>query len=114
MEMTRFLRLAMWRYSIDPRTKKYGKGYGILSFVRKYKKQLLDTGLDALKTASKKLVHKTGDFLGDKFTDAVAKSSEDKILKPEHVINENPRNVEEKIIPPEKRDEILNELRQVL
>ena len=35
--MTRFLRLAMRRYSIEPRTTKYGKGYGILSFVRNIK-----------------------------------------------------------------------------
>ena len=36
----------------------------------------------------------------------------DKVLKPKHVINENSRNVEEIIIPPEK--ETLNKLRQVL
>ena len=44
----------MWRYSIEPTTRKYAKGYGFLSFVRKYKKQLLDTRLDA----SKKVVLK--------------------------------------------------------
>ena len=32
---------------------KHVKGYGFLLFARKYKKQLLDTGLDPLKTASK-------------------------------------------------------------
>ena len=32
---------------------KHVKGYGFLLFARKYKKQLLDTGLDALKTAFK-------------------------------------------------------------
>ena len=42
----------MIRYSIKPRTRKYVKGYGYLSVPRKYKKQLLDTGLDAVKTAS--------------------------------------------------------------
>ena len=36
----------MMQYSIEPRTRKYVKGYGILSFTRKYRKQLLDTGLD--------------------------------------------------------------------
>ena len=36
--MTRSLILAMWRYSIEPRTRKYVKGYGFLSFARKYKK----------------------------------------------------------------------------
>ena len=40
--------------------------YGFLSLNRKYKKKLLDTGLDALKTASKKVVQKTGEFLGKK------------------------------------------------
>ena len=44
----------MARYSIEPKTGKYVKGYGFLSFARKYKKQWLDTGVDSLKTASKK------------------------------------------------------------
>ena len=44
----------MTQYSIEPRTRKYVKGYGLLSFGRKYRKQLLDTELDSLKTASKK------------------------------------------------------------
>ena len=61
-----------------------------LSLTRKYKKQLLDTGLDALKTDSKKVVHEvaeaTGEFIGNKIAD--------KIVKPKHVIDENPRNVE--------------------
>ena len=56
----------MWRYSIEPRTKKYIKGYGFLSFARKYKKQLMDTGLDNLKTTSEKVVHRAGEFLGNK------------------------------------------------
>ena len=63
----------------------------------------MDTGLDAVKTVSKRVVHKVAEFLGIKITD-------DKIVKPD----KNPRNVEEIIIPPEKRDEILNELRQLL
>ena len=59
----------MRRYSIEPRTRKYVKGYGFLSFARKYKKQLLDTGLDAVKTASKKLVHEIGECLGNIIAD---------------------------------------------
>ena len=43
----------MMQYSNEPRTRKHVKGYGFLSFARKYKKQLLDTGLDAVKTAVK-------------------------------------------------------------
>ena len=60
--------------------------------------------------ASKKVIHKiagaTGEFLGNKIADAVTKSYDDKILKR--------KPVEEIIIPPEKREEILNELREVL
>ena len=36
--MTGPFSLAMQRYSIEPRTRKYVKGYGFLSFTRKYKK----------------------------------------------------------------------------
>ena len=47
----------MTRYFIQPRTRKYVKGYGFFSFARnlsnKYKEHLLDTGLDSSKYASK-------------------------------------------------------------
>ena len=56
----------------------------------------MNTGFDALKTASKKVVHKAaetiGEFIGNKIVD--------KIVKTKYVIVENPRNVEEIIIPP--------------
>ena len=61
----------MRRYSIEPRTRKYIKGYGFLSFTRKYEKQLLNTRLDAVKTASKKVVYISGEFIGKKIEDAV-------------------------------------------
>ena len=44
--MAHSLSLAIRQHSIGPRTRKYVKGY--------VKKQLMDTGLDAVKTASKK------------------------------------------------------------
>ena len=72
--------------------------------------QLLDAGIDLLKTASKKLVQKAGEFLGNKITDTVTKSNDHKIVKPD----ENPRNVEEIIIPLEKRDETLSKLTNAL
>ena len=53
------------QYCIESTRRKYVKGPGFLSFARKYKKQLLDTGLDSVKTASKKVVHKAGEFLGN-------------------------------------------------
>ena len=62
----------------------------------------MTTGLDSLKSASKKVVHKASEFLGNKIADAVTKSNGVKIIKPD----ENPRNVEEIIIPPKKRRNI--------
>ena len=67
---------------------------------------MLYTGLASLKTASKKVFHKIGEFLGNKIADAVTNSYDDKIVKQEPV--------EEIIVPPIKRKQILNELRQVL
>ena len=63
----------------------------------------MNTGLDSLKTTSKKVVHKAGEFLRNKTGDAGTKSNDDKIVK----LDEIPGNAEEIIIPPEKRDEIL-------
>ena len=94
-------------YSTQPITREYVKEYGFLSFARKYKKQLLDTGVDAVKTASKKVVHKSGEFVGNKTADLVTKSKDDKIVKSD----ENLRNVEKITIPLEIKDEILNKLR---
>ena len=52
------------RYSIEPKFRKYVKGYGFLSFAKnfghKYGKRLMDTatktGMDASKIASKRVV----------------------------------------------------------
>ena len=87
--------MEMRRYSIEPRRKKNVKEFEFLSFARKYKKQLLDTVLDAVKTASKKAVQKVNEFIGNKIADAVTKSNNDKIVKQEPV--------EEIIIPSEKK-----------
>ena len=61
------------RYSTEPRCRKCIKGYDFLSFVRKfsdkYGKKLMDTqtktGIDAAKTASKKVAQKTAEDTGD-------------------------------------------------
>ena len=71
----------MQQYSIEPRKRKYVKGYGFLSFARKCKKCLLDTGLDALKTDSKIVVQKASEFLRNKITGALTKSNGDDIVK---------------------------------
>ena len=70
----------------------------------------METELDAVNTASRTAVNKVGEFLWNKVADTVTKSSNNKIIKPD----ENSRNMEEIIIPLEKRYEILNKLRKVL
>ena len=57
------------RYSTEPRLRKYVKGYGFLLFAKnfgnKYGKKLMDTttktGIDAVKTASKRVIQKTAE-----------------------------------------------------
>ena len=60
--MTCSLSLAMRQYSILPTLRKYIKGYGFLLFARKFKKQLMNTPLDPVKTASKKVVYEQMNF----------------------------------------------------
>ena len=66
-----------------------------MPFARNYKKRLLEAGLDSLKTASKNVVYKTGEFLGTKIADAITDSYDDKTMKT--------KPVKEMIIPPEKK-----------
>ena len=102
------------QYSIEPRTKKYVKIYGFLSFARnipnKYQKQSLNTAIDFLKNASEKVVYSAGEFMGNEIAGAVAKLCDNEVVKPDQLS----RNVEEIIIPSDKRGQILNTLRQAL
>ena len=71
------------RYSTEPRFWKYVKGYGFVSFAKKfgyrYGKKIMDTatktGIDAAKTVSKRVVQKaaeaTGDLIGNKIADKI-------------------------------------------
>ena len=70
------------------------------------KKKLLDTGLDSLKTASRKVVYEEDEFLENKIAGALTKSNDDNIEKQEPA--------EEIVIPSEKRGEILDKLRKLL
>ena len=104
------------RYSAEPRFRKYVKGYGFFSFARKfgdkYGKALIDTatktGIDAAKTASKGVVQKTaentGDLIGNKIADKITS-----IGKPKG--KEQTKEIEEIYIPPEKRKQIIDDLR---
>ena len=58
----------------------------------------MDIGLDSLKSVSKEVIHKAGQFLGNKIADAVAKSNGDRFVKQEPL--------EEIIIPPKERLDI--------
>ena len=60
------------------------------------------------KTASEKVIHKKAETIGE----LIGNKIYEKIVKPNSV--PYLRNVEEIVIPPEKRHEILAELRQVL
>ena len=93
------------------RAKQYVQGYGVLSFARnlsnKYAKQLLDTAtwLDALNRTrcfinkSQKVIHKTAEAIGEFTVNKIA----DERVKSKLVTDENSRNVDEIILPPEKR-----------
>ena len=50
----------MRRYSLEQTTRNYVNGYGLLSFLRQYKKQLLNARLNSLDTASKRVVYQAG------------------------------------------------------
>ena len=71
------------RYSTNQRKRKYLEGYGFLSLAKifgdKYCKIIIDTatkiGIDAVKTASERVVQKaaeaTGDLIGNKIADKI-------------------------------------------
>ena len=104
------------RYSTEPRFRKYVKGYGFLSFARKfgdkYGKKLMNiatkTGIDAAKTALKRVVQKTaeltGDLIGNKIADKITSMGKP---KEKEKINE----AEEIDIPPKKRHQIIDDLK---
>ena len=102
------------RYSTEPKFRKYVQGYGFLSFARKlgdrYGKKLIDTatktGIDAAKTASKRVVQKnaeaTGDLIGNKIADKITSIGKTK---------EKTNKPEETYILLEKRQQIIDDLR---
>ena len=89
------------RFSTEAKYRKYIKGYGYLSFAKKwgdkYDKTLMDTatktGIDAAKTAWKRVVEKTpkdtGDLIGNKIAGKITlvgkSKEEDKTKKLEEV-----------------------------
>ena len=102
------------RYSIEPRERRYVKGYGFMSFARnfndKYSKSLMDVSKTFAKTAGKKIIKETekatGDLIGNKIADKItakpSKKSHDEIN------NEIPK---ERYISPKERQKIIDELK---
>ena len=96
------------RHSTEPRFRKYVKGYVFLLFARKfgdkYGKELMNiaikAGIDAAKTAPKRVVQKTAeateDVIGNKIADKITS-----IDKPKE--KEKTNKTEEIYIPPEKK-----------
>ena len=56
-----------------------------MGFYDLQKKQLLDEGLDAVKTAPKKVVHNSGEFLRNTIADTITKSKNEKVVKQEPI-----------------------------
>ena len=104
------------RYSLEPEYRKYVQGYGFLSFERKfgdrYDKKLMDTatktGIDAANTASKRVVQKTTeateDLIGNKTANKITSIGKSKN-------KEKKGEIKEIYIPPEKRQQIIDDLR---
>ena len=104
------------RHSTEPKYKKYVKRYGFLSFARKfgdkYGKKLLDTatetGTDVAKAASKQVAQKTaeatGYLIGNKIADKITWLGKTKSKEKED-------KRQEIYIPPEKRQQIIDDLR---
>ena len=97
------------RYSTEPRFRKYVKGYGFLSFARKfgdkYGKKLMDTATKKSRV-SKRVVQKTaeatGELIGNKIADKITS-----IDKPKE--KEKTNKAEE--IPPVERQQIIDDLK---
>ena len=106
------------RYSIEPRERRYVKGYGFMSFARnfsdKYSKSLMDKGIDVskafAKTAGKKILKETakatGDLIGNKIADKITAKPSKK--SHDEVNNEIPK---ERYISPKERQKIIDELK---
>ena len=109
-----WINIMKMKYSTESRFRTYVKGYGFLSFARKfgdrYGKKLMGTatktGIDAAKNASKRVVQKTveatGDLIGNKIADKITSlgKPKEKINKPEEIY-----------IPQEKRQLIIDDIK---
>ena len=127
------------RYSLEPSYRKYVHGHGFMFFTKnighkygkkllnksidvgknmsnKYSRKILDKSIDAgkdfAKIAGKKVLTKsaeaTGEMIGNKIADRITRSSRNKAQKEEDRMMEE---TQELIIPPEKREQIIRDLK---
>ena len=127
------------RYSLEPHYRRYVQGHGFMSFARnignKYGKKIFDKSLDVGKSMKKKYGKKisdnrlsagkdfakvagkkvstksaeaTGDLIGNKIADRITKSARNKEQKEDDRIMEESQEI---IIPPEKREQIIRDLK---
>ena len=111
------------RHSLEPEYRNYVKGYGFLSFARKFGnrhgKKLMDTatntGKTFAKTAGKKVMHKTaeatGDLVGNKIADKITSVGKPKRTQKEKDEDNIMEETQESFIPPEKRKQIIKDLK---
>ena len=132
-----YRRYVQGRYSLEPHYRRYVQGQGFMSFARnignkygksmissknvrkifdKYGKKILDNSLSAgkdfAKIAGKKVLTKSaeaiGDLIGNKIADRITKSARNKEQKENDRIMEETQEI---IIPPEKREQIIRDLK---
>ena len=127
------------RYSLEPIYRKYVHGHGFMSFAKnignKYGKKLLNKSIDVGKNMSNKYSRKildksigagkdfakivgkkvltksaeaTEEMIGNKIADRITRSSRNKAQKEDDRIMEE---AQELIIPPEKREQIIRDLK---
>ena len=118
------------RYSVEPNDRIFAKGYGFLFFAKnmgkrlsnKYGQKVLDTAkkspTDAIKTASKRAIHKTaeatGDLIGNKIADKITSVSKKTQNNESEACSTSQKNVPKKgYISPKERQQIFDELRLV-
>ena len=127
------------RYSLEPHYRRYVQGQGFMSFAKnignKYGKKIFDKSLDIGKSMKKKvwlkildnslsagkdfakiagkkvltkIAEATGDSIGNKVADRITKSTRNKAQKEDDRIMEETHEI---IIPPEKREQIIKDLK---
>ena len=102
-------------YSIEPRERRYVKGYGFMPFARnfsdKYSKSLMDVSKTFAKTAGKKILKETakatGHLIGNKIADKIT-GKPSKKSQSDEVINRIPK---ERYISPKEKQKIIDELK---